>query len=537
MHPENRELERAITNMGIVKIQDVFLGKNCIDILHALGQETQLHALASLVLDRMSHAEMLRSKDMRSAIVMSMRQDDITRLAKRLGMDSAEDAYQSITRMSFRKNSESEQALFGFFGVPWIEHRPDEGPPDIELVKAERPLFEYQIGAVSRIKDILEHEGGRVLLHVPTGGGKTRIAMRVVADLLLENPSSLVIWLAYSEELCEQAIEEFKSAWRHTGNRDVSIYRLFGGHDTDVLGRECRSGLIVAGLSKVYRRARTNSMLLTTLADRASLVIIDEAHQAIAETYKLVLGYLVEKHDVNLVGLSATPGRTWNSPLEDRKLAEFFNEKKVTIETGTDPVSFLIKDGYLAKPNIEQIRHDGMLTNSDMERIAKSLEIPNDILDKLARDAKRNMLIIDKIKRLARDHRRIIVFAAGIRHARDISLVLHTMGHDASYVDSDTPKDVRNSLINHFREDTADTRIMCNFGVLTTGFDAPKTSAVLIARPTKSLILYSQMMGRAIRGPKMGGSKECDVVTVTDINLPGFNSIVDAFANWEDVWK
>ena len=75
-----------------------------------------------------------------------------------------------------------------------------------------------------------------------------------------------------------------------------------------------------------------------------------------------------------------------------------------------------------------------------------------------------------------------------------------------------------------------------NFGVLTTGFDAPRTSAALIARPTKSLVLYSQMVGRAIRGRRAGGNDEALVVTVVDTALPGFTSLAEAFNNWNDVW-
>ena len=79
--------------------------------------------------------------------------------------------------------------------------------------------------------------------------------------------------------------------------------------------------------------------------------------------------------------------------------------------------------------------------------------------------------------------------------------------------------------------------ILVNYGVLTTGFDAPKASAVVIARPTRSLVLFSQMVGRAIRGPKAGGTEACEVVTVVDPSLPGFGDVAAAFLNWEDVWQ
>ena len=78
---------------------------------------------------------------------------------------------------------------------------------------------------------------------------------------------------------------------------------------------------------------------------------------------------------------------------------------------------------------------------------------------------------------------------------------------------------------------------MCNYGILTTGFDAPKTSCALIARPTDSLVLYSQMVGRAIRGIKAGGNLDAEIVTVVDTCLPGFDKINNAFFNWEDVWE
>ena len=78
---------------------------------------------------------------------------------------------------------------------------------------------------------------------------------------------------------------------------------------------------------------------------------------------------------------------------------------------------------------------------------------------------------------------------------------------------------------------------MCNYGVLTTGFDAPKTSAAIIARPTKSLVLYSQMIGRALRGPLVGGTEEAEICTVVDTSLKGFGNLGEAFANWEDVWR
>ena len=79
--------------------------------------------------------------------------------------------------------------------------------------------------------------------------------------------------------------------------------------------------------------------------------------------------------------------------------------------------------------------------------------------------------------------------------------------------------------------------VMFNYGVLTAGFDAPRTRCVIIARPTTSLVLYSQMAGRAMRGLRAGGNRTAEIMTVADTDLPGFGSVTDAFTNWEDLWS
>ena len=490
--------------------------------------------MIELILKTIPPIKILRDKRMRNMLLESLDKDSAMDLGKDLGIPSGVDPYMYITKLSFRKNSDDERKLFEFFKEEWEESRTVTTVPDIDVAEAARPLFDHQIKAIAKLKHKLDES--RVLLHMPTGSGKTRTVMRVVADTFLDDRNALVIWLAYSEELCEQAIEEFKKSWNYAGNSEIPIYRFFGSHNTDLLGCS-EQGLIVAGLGKMYNAAKNDALFLSKLADRVSLVIIDEAHQAIADTYRFVLEELVEKHNRKLLGLSATPGRTWNDRKADRELSLFFHQTKVTLDVEMHPVEFLIKKKFIARVNMDPISHDGRLTDKEKDRIEKSLDIPKSVLVKLAKDTKRNISIISKLEELINGgHKRVIVFAASIDHARDISTILSARGHRSFYVDANTPRILRERIIAEYKQNTKEPKIICNFGVLTTGFDAPRTTAVIIARPTKSLVLYSQMVGRAIRGPKVGGAKECTVVTVTDTSLPGFNNIINAFNNWDDVW-
>ena len=93
-------------------------------------------------------------------------------------------------------------------------------------------------------------------------------------------------------------------------------------------------------------------------------------------------------------------------------------------------------------------------------------------------------------------HQRVLVFAATVEHARVLTAILVARDVRSEAVTGLTPERVRDRAIRTFKSDDDIPMVLVNFGVLTTGFDAPKASAVVIARPTKSLVLYSQMVGR-----------------------------------------
>ena len=122
-------------------------------------------------------------------------------------------------------------------------------------------------------------------------------------------------------------------------------------------------------------------------------------------------------------------------------------------------------------------------------------------------DDQRNLRIIQRLYELVDTHSRILVFAASVDNALLLASVCRGVGLKADAVTGKTDANAREHVIRRFKRSGGPHRVLINFGVLTTGFDAPTASAALIARPTKSLVLYSQMIGRVIRGPRAGGDR------------------------------
>jgi superfamily II DNA or RNA helicase len=375
---------------------------------------------------------------------------------------------------------------------------------------------------------------------MPTGAGKTRTAMHLVASHLSQHEPTTVVWLAYSSELLEQAAEDFAAAWKSLGDRELPLVRFWGAGALDILAfRDC---FIVAGLSKMHSWSQKDLDGFLRLADRTSLTVMDEAHQSTARTYRQLLdGLATKRPDAQLLGLTATPGRTWADIDADRELSDFFRGNKVRLEVEgfQNPVEYLMSEGYLARPVFRRLDVDADLswTEEDARRLAESVDIPEEALRALATSDARNVGILTEVVNLLQKHDRILVFAIDVAHAELLAAALSAIDVEAYSITGETPRSDRAHRIKRFRSNVARPMVLTNYGVLTTGFDAPNASAAVIARPTKSLVLYSQMVGRVTRGPKAGGNESCEIVTVVDPDLPGFGSVADAFTNWEDVWE
>ena len=194
---------------------------------------------------------------------------------------------------------------------------------EVMPIRPDYPLHPYQRQVFTDIIRALSSPERRAVAHLPTGAGKTRIATHAACRLLNQedNPDSLVIWLASTEELCEQAADQLARGWTRLGLRDACIHRHWGSLSLDL--RRLKSGFLVTGLAKLRSAASHDNTLLAHLANRTSAVIFDEAHQAVAQTYSFVTEQLCSGRPP-LLGLTATPGRTANLTDADCRLAELF---------------------------------------------------------------------------------------------------------------------------------------------------------------------------------------------------------------------
>lgn len=406
---------------------------------------------------------------------------------------------------------------------------------DAETVSPGYSLYPHQRQVLRDILCALSSPERRVVVHLPTGAGKTRVASHAACRLLNETDSdgALIIWLASTEELCEQAADELSEAWTHLGLREVHVHRYWGNRSLDL--RRLPAGFLVTGLAKLRSAAYSDHTLLAHLASHASGVIFDEAHQAVAETYLFVTEQLCSTRPP-LLGLTATPGRTTNLTDADYRLANMFNQTKVSIDPrGHDsPVTYLIQNQYLADPRFVPISFDSDIEVPEPE---PGMDYSNDDMDSLGRNYERTSKIVELAKDAAVRHPRTIVFCPSVESAIECNRLLQGEGVLSQVVTANTPSEERRAIIDAFRDNSRKHMVMFNYGVLTAGFDAPRTRCVIIARPTTSLVLYSQMAGRAMRGPRAGGNRSAQILTVADTNLPGFGSVTDAFTNWEDLWS
>ena len=245
---------------------------------------------------------------------------------------------------------------------------------------------------------------------------------------------------------------------------------------------------------------------------------------------------------VQLIGLTATPGRSSDqADGQNNFLAEFFNSTKIRMIDNfgvpiENPISYLQDLEVLAKIDRFELMTDVQIKLSEQQ--IKNLKLYGDerlgeILRNLAGNPARNKIIIDKVRELFDNNESILIFACNVEHCIILQTLLKASGIDSGTILSSTSKFERETSIYKFK--SGELKVLINYGVLTTGFDAPKLNSLIIARPTSSIVLYSQMVGRALRGPKNGGNIKNKLIDLRDNFDLGNES--QMFNFYDEIWN
>ena len=507
-------------------------------------QITNQQNLINTVLQISSERKLIIEKKTRDLIIDALKDNEAYLIGKIFNIKS-KNIWESLKNINFnkQKNLDAFLQLFEIDLIQKINLKSPDEKINPTVISPSYSLFSHQIDVLSKINNLLKKPVKKALLHMPTGAGKTRTAINIVSNYLKENTKSLIVWLAHTEELCQQAHDEFNKAWAIIGNKKTKSYKLFKDYRFDI--EKISSGFTVMSLDYAYSLTKKDQRKFFNLARNTNFVVMDEAHMSIAKSYKQVLEILVNK-DTNLLGLTATPGRAKISSNENEKLASFFHKQKATLEVEgyKNPVHYLQDKGYLA-----EVKNEKLETSIDINKIFSKKELKAELVrvqlgqdlssvfvKKLSSNEKRTNMIIEKAISENKDIKnKIIIFAGSLESANHIDKILKMENIICALITGETNLSDRRNNIELFKDSTSGLNIIINYGVLTTGFDAPKSNIAIIGRPTQSVTLYSQMIGRVMRGTKAGGNKQCKVVTVKD-PLYGFRDMSESFTYWEELW-
>lgn len=423
------------------------------------------------------------------------------------------------------------------FGEEFAGRKSDGVAPLTELVEGPTDpgvFHDYQEKVSENLRQMLVGNTvfKRGLITLPTGAGKTRVSVQTIIECIARGEmddsskspfSGPILWLANSQELCEQAIDTWSYLWRAFGRKGTKI-ALTRHYDRHFAEEEPDTLQIVVGTFQKTKQGIGNPAL-DWLKD-AAIVVIDEAHSALAKSYTEILEWTERsrsQRDKLLLGLSATPYRGSSDSSETERLLKRFDAN--ILDAGVfgkeEPMVRLQRDKVLSHVTMEIIRNEEFvpLTEQEIKLFKETSFLPPAKATQLGQDTDRTRRIIESIKEKPRDWS-ILVFAASVENAETIATALTLEGIPAAAISGTTDDDERQIALERFK--SGELRVLTNYAVLTQGFDAPKTRAVYITRPTTSEVRYLQMIGRGLRGPKNGGTENVHIVNVLD-NLQSFD--------------
>lgn len=474
-------------------------------------------------------------------------------------------SFQSILKLlqSDKNINRQSKQVMDFFGLINNEENKIQESEGYINGPEERfyELLDYQVFVKEQLLTILktENDVNRALVHMPTGTGKTKMSMHTLVDFFVNdlNKKGLIIWIAHTNTLLEQAEETLSKVWKNLGHGRLQLFRLYD-KSNDVIN-EGDSGVLFIGVQKLIQIMKSKDNLMNALSNNVKLVFFDEAHKSTAVETKKALQILIEyKNDMKkcLIGLTATPGRASNNDSSNTELSDFYNKRIIEINTlvieqlrvsqfkahnqalsKMDIISYFQSREILAKLKREELEYD----YSGIENKVLSLnkfrgkdDFHPDVVKIFSENIMRNKRIVERIVELVKEGKQIIVFACSVEHGKFLTALLQANKIKASEVYGTTKSIRRISIIEKFKNN--DTNVLINCGVLTTGFDSTNINCVFITRPTNSVVLYSQMIGRGLRGPKMGGNTECLLVDMKD-NLNKYNDDNEIFKYFSTYWR
>lgn len=338
----------------------------------------------------------------------------------------------------------------------------------------------YQLEAIEAIQEARGRGISRQLISLPTGTGKT-----VIFSLLAGEMNVKTLILAHREELITQAANKIKMVCA-----DLNVGIVMAEQN------EVDKQVVVASIQTASRSSR----LAQLKGQGFQLLIIDEAHHAASNTYQTAveeLGFLEDNSNKLLIGVTATARRG-----DKRPLGDIFQE--VVFERS---IAAMIKAQYLA-----DLKGKRVLTQVDLNHVALiGGDFNESQLAKVVNTSERNQIVINAYKQHALN-RKTIAFCVDVSHSKDLAQAFKTEGISAAAVYGSMPKEERQSLLKAFSE--GKIQVLTNCNLLTEGYDEPSISCVLMARPTRSLALYTQAVGRGTR--LYPGKEDCLIIDFTD---------------------
>ena len=364
------------------------------------------------------------------------------------------------------------------------------------MVESTRPAMTLRPYQEEALKAVLSPPAGvwRSLVVMATGAGKTVFFAAYLDRVLRPGRRGLVI--APREELLDQAAAKI-----HAVAPDISVeieqaerragtgMSLFGG-----AGRR----VVVGSVQSLHGRRRVRFQ-----PDEFDVIIVDEAHHSSSKSYRDILEYFGafdEVHRTPVVGVTATPERS-----DGVGLGVVY--QSIACVYG---ISELVDTGYLVQPRAYRIESSVDLS---AVKVARG-DYDQSALEAAVNRRERNAMIVAAYQEYAAG-RLGVVFAAGVDHAQSLAQTFSAAGIPAETVLGTTTRDVRAGIYRRFSSGA--TKVLCNYGVLTEGFDAPEISCVILARPTQSSLLITQMLGRGLR--LHPGKADCVCLDVQDATI------------------